>query len=290
VTSPLPPRPLEHRDVRDLDDSAWLERLKRSVREPVQDGRRYGGFPEEHIQRWFVGSSHEHALEEAFHFYRFARAHLARRPPQRRASNRYLDFGCGWGRIGRFFLRDFERGDITGVDIDPDIIAFCRGAELPGDFLTVANGEPLPFADRSFELITAYSVFTHLPPDLFRFWMGELLRVTARGGVIVFTAEPPRFLDFVAAVDPAAPESGWHAALRAELGDIVARRRELAETGVTYLATGGGGEHRQPDVYGDTVVTADFIDRAARPLGRLRAYVDEPQRFWQAVALVQRVR
>jgi len=54
---------------------------------------------------------------------------------------------------------------MVGVDIDPDMVAFCAGANLPGRFETIANGQPLAFADGSFRLITAYSVFTHLPPQ-----------------------------------------------------------------------------------------------------------------------------
>ena len=281
-------RSLDHRDVRELEQGAWLERLKRSVLEPEIDGRSYPGFPEEHIQRWFVGSSYEHALEEAFHFYGFTREALKKHARHCRA-NRYLDFGCGWGRVGRFFLHSFERGDMSGVDVDPDIIAFCRAANLPGDYLTIPNGEPLPFADGSFRLITAYSVFTHLPQELFTFWLNELLRVTSRGGLIVFTVEPSRFLRFVNAIDEQAPESGWHAALKAELGDLAARERELASRGFTYLRTGGGGAFRQPDVYGDAVVTPEFVAKVVRPKGRLRVYVDDPDRFWQAVVVVQRV-
>jgi hypothetical protein len=35
-------------------------------------------------------------------------------------------------------------------------------------------------------------------------------------------------------------------------------------------------------------VTPAFISAAAGRKGRLRAYVDEPDRFWQAVAVVQK--
>ncbi|MBW3616974.1 MAG: class I SAM-dependent methyltransferase [Proteobacteria bacterium] len=277
---------IEHSDVRELSDEAWLERLKRSISEPVQDGRTWPGFPDEALQKAFVGSAYEHALQEAWNFHRYTLAAMASLARGCRA-NRYLDFGCGWGRVGRFFLREFERGDMAGVDVDPDMVEFCTRAGVPGYHLPAENGRPLPFRDGAFKLVTAYSVFTHLPEALFRAWLAELLRITAKGGLIVFTVEPPRFLDFVAAIDPEAPETGWHGALAANLGDLGARRRELAERGATYLPT-GGGPHRPPEAYGDTVVSPEFIASAAGRLGKLRRYLDEQDRFWQAVAIVQR--
>lgn len=281
-------RPLEHGDVRALGDDAWLEKLKRSITEPVQDGLSWPGFPDESLQKAFVGSSYEHTLQEAWNFHRFTVDAAARWSKSCRSS-RYLDFGCGWGRIGRFFLREFERGDMAGVDVDPGVIDFCVGAGVPGHHLAVENGRALPFADGSFRLVTAYSVFTHLPEPLFRWWMAELLRVTAKYGLIVFTVEPPRFLDFIEAIDVEAPETGWHAALAAQRHEFPIKRQELADRGVTYLPT-GGGPYRPPESYGDTVVHPRFITATVGRAGVLRSYLDDGERFWQALAVVQKTR
>jgi SAM-dependent methyltransferase len=288
LTAPGFAPPLERSDVRDLDEQAWLDRLVRSVDEPVQDGRRYPGFPDEGTQKAFVGSAYADALGEAFRFYSYIHRTLPL-AKAKVASTRYLDFGCGWGRISRFFLRDFERGDMAGVDVDPGMIEFCQQAGAPGGYFSVPNGGGLPFADGSFRLVTAYSVFTHLPEPLFRMWMHELLRVTAPGGWVVFTVEPERFLDFVASIDRSAPDSGWHAALSDNLGELEARRQDLRRSGLTFLPT-GGGPFREADVYGDTVVTPGFIDSAVQGYGRRIEYLDDPTQFWQAVAIVRRGR
>lgn len=281
-------RPVEHEDLAGLTDEAWLAALKASVVQPVQHELSYPGFPEESVQRAFVGSAYEHALQEADQFYRFTRSARSRFSGRCRA-RRYLDFGCGWGRFGRFFLRDFHRGDMAGVDVDPEMIDFCIRAGVPGHHLTISNDRKLPFADEAFEIVTAYSVFTHLPERLFLYWLSELLRVTARNGIVVFTVEPPRFLDFIAGIDAAAPESGWHAALALNQPDLEQRRTELERQGLVYLPT-GGGPYRPPETYGDTVVTRAFLERACGRRGRLRDYVDDPAAFWQAVAVVQRTR
>ena len=277
---------VEHGDVAWLDEAAWLDRHLRSVEQPVQDGRLYPGFPDAQTQKDFVGSAYADALNEGFRFYTYVRR-LAEQRRVRLTGGRYLDFGSGWGRIGRFFLRDFERGDMANADVDPGMVAFCRDSAVPGLHLTVQQGRRMPFADGAFRLVTAYSVFTHLPDPVFRAWMDELLRVTAPGGLLVFTVEPERFLDFVAGIDPEAPESSWHAALRATLGDVAERRRELRERGLTYLPT-GGGQYREPEVYGDTVVSPDFVRGVVRPYGELVSYLDDGAHFWQAVAVVRR--
>ncbi len=282
------PALLEHDDIKDLTYDEWLCHLLKSIDEPIQDGRLYPAFPDEGTQKAFVGSANADAIQEGFKFYRYVHNHLdARR--FKVPADRYLDFGCGWGRISRIFLRDFQRGDMAGVDIDPGMVSFCHEAVVPGGHFAVSNHAPLPFADASFRLVTAYSVFTHLPEALFQSWMQELLRVTAPGGLIAFTVEPERFLDFVATIDPSEPASGWHAALHANLGDLDARRRELYANGLTFLPT-GGGPYRPSKVYGDTIVTQQFVAKSVDEYGDLIDYVDQPDEFWQAVVIVRRHR
>jgi len=283
----LGPRLLAHEDLRGLAPEVWLARLKRSVVERVQGGLTYPDFPSAEIQRQFVGSAYEDALDEAGKFYAFAQEAMADRAYRGSTGQGYLDFGCGWGRIGRFFLRDFDAKDMVGVDIDPDMVAFCAGADLPGRFETIANDQPLPFADGQFRLITAYSVFTHLPPHLFRAWLGELLRVLAPGGQLVFTVEPPRFLDMVQAIEPDA-DNAWMAALSVYKDQLPKLRADLANEGIAYLAS-GGGDYRGPDVYGEAVVTTKFVARQAAPHGgEVVRYIDDPAQFWQAAVVIRK--
>ncbi len=280
-------RRVAHEDIRGDAPNAWLERLKRSVVERDQDGLLFPDFPSAEIQRQFVGSAYEDALDEAGRFYAFAQESMGDRAYKRSEGKGYLDFGCGWGRIGRFFLRDFRSEDMVGVDIDPGMVEFCAGANLPGSFETLLNGQPLPYADGSFRLATAYSVFTHLPPHLFRAWLAELLRVLAPGGLLVFTVEPPRFLDMLESTDASSPNA-WLAALSTHKPRLPQLREDLTKEGIAYLAS-GGGDYREPDVYGETVVTAKFVAREAAPHGgEVVRYVDDPARFWQAAVVIRK--
>jgi len=132
-------RRLAHEDIKGLDVGAWIGRLKRSVAERVQEGRVFPDFPSAEIQRQFVGSAYEDALDEAGKFYAFARESMEDRAYKRSSGEGYLDFGCGWGRIGRFFLRDFSTDNMVGVDIDPDMVAFCADANSSNAWLAALS-------------------------------------------------------------------------------------------------------------------------------------------------------
>lgn len=274
---------MQHADVARLDAEAWRDRILASLDARGQDGLTYPAFPDGAVQQQFVGSEGRDALNEAYRFYDFVQLHGLSDP---RAPGGYLDFGCGWGRISRFFLRDFPAEHMAGVDIDPDMVAFCREAGVPGAHHQIRNGEPLPFADGTMALATAYSVFTHLPPPLFEAWMGELLRVLAPGGKLIITVEPPRFLDFIESADPQSGHA-WHRSFAPWKPELPRLRRELEKAGVAYLPTGGGA-YREAEVYGETVVDAGYLQRLLAGRGRLELLYDDPSAFWQAVAVITR--
>lgn len=282
-------RSVQRSDIARLTPSDWLAKLVASVSGAKVDGLRYPAFPDEGVQRQFVGSSNVDALGEGFSFYQFVLSHLKGLRYRFSRGRGYLDFGAGWGRIGRFFLRDFDRSDMAGVDIDAAMVEFCQHGDLPGVYSKIENGGALPFKTGSFRLITAYSVFTHLPPALFEAWMIELLRVLAPGGVMVFTVEPLRFLDFIESINAETTESEWHRSLAGYKSELARMRSEVASQGIAYMAT-GGGNIRTPEVYGEAVVSRAYLENLVKPYGRLVDYIDDGSRFWQAVAVVQRTR
>jgi SAM-dependent methyltransferase len=64
-----------------------------------------------------------------------------------------LDVGCGTGYFSRRFAR--EAGlQVTGIDIDPDMIAFAR-EQAPEIEFALTDMQHLPFADASFDHIVA---------------------------------------------------------------------------------------------------------------------------------------
>jgi SAM-dependent methyltransferase len=97
-----------------------------------------------------------------------------------------LDWGCGCGRILRHWA-DLRGTRIVGCDVNPKMVDWCS-ANL--DFAEVAltgMTPPLPFADSTFDLVYAFSVFTHLPEGLQHEWMRESLRVLKPGGFLLMS-------------------------------------------------------------------------------------------------------
>jgi SAM-dependent methyltransferase len=105
-----------------------------------------------------------------------------------------MDFGCGCGRIVRWFA-DLSQTQVDGCDYNHDLIEWCN-ENLP--FMNAretALAPPLPYPDQSFDLIYAFSVFTHLSVELADLWMEELHRVTKPDGLLWFTIHGDSYRD-----------------------------------------------------------------------------------------------
>jgi len=104
-----------------------------------------------------------------------------------------LDFGCGCGRVTRH-LRSFGLANLVGCDIDARAIEWCS-RNLPfAQFQLTKVTPPLPQPNAAFDLVYAFSVFTHLPERLQRLWIDELRRVVRPAGFAVLSTHGERFL------------------------------------------------------------------------------------------------
>ena len=96
-----------------------------------------------------------------------------------------LDVGCGAGVEVVRFAR--ARARVTGVDLAHSAVDLAR-ANLTQQHLTaslaVADGEALPFADGSFDLIFAHGVVQYTEDD--RRMVGECHRALRPGGLAIF--------------------------------------------------------------------------------------------------------
>jgi len=107
------------------------------------------------------------------------------------SSRSILDFGCGCGGT-LLWLRDLApTASISGTDIDSSAIEWCRGNLPFANFNTNGALPPLLYADASFDLVYAISVFTHLDEDYQFRWLSELKRIVKPGGTCLITLHGP---------------------------------------------------------------------------------------------------
>jgi SAM-dependent methyltransferase len=95
------------------------------------------------------------------------------------------DFGCGCGRLERALHERAPEATLTATDIDEEAIAWVAEHLRYVDARVNPWLPPLPFDDGAFDLVIAFSVFTHLPRDYQDAWLAELRRVTRPGAVLI---------------------------------------------------------------------------------------------------------
>ena len=135
---------------------------------------------------------------------------------QLRKDMRALDYGCGIGRTSIPMADFLADGELIGVDIVPGMVEFCQNEIHPiypnTTFILSSSDNPLytkyksksPIipqdinewsvrAQSSFDLIYAFSVFTHLDPEMAQSTFDLFVRVLKPSGFVFVTA----FLDLV---------------------------------------------------------------------------------------------
>lgn len=179
-----------------LSVNDWEKVMLKSLNESIIDGVYFPSFPPKELQILINGLFGEHAIIEAFTLYKFLHSQeIVGQSSPYYMKGFFLDFGSGWGRIIRPFMRDFPLKNLFGYEPDT---RFCIIARSHNPCVTFINGSYLPdgtLPRRNFDLIVSFSVFSHLSFFCAESWIRELCEITTINGRIVFTTWGLRFLE-----------------------------------------------------------------------------------------------
>jgi 2-polyprenyl-3-methyl-5-hydroxy-6-metoxy-1,4-benzoquinol methylase len=244
-----------------MSDSEWLEVLLKSLDHGIIDGIEMPGFPPEELQRQFVGMSGLQALNEAFNFYSEIKRYAGKLGRKLGRDSRVLDFGCGWGRIIRFFLKDVTADNLYGIDVDSEMIDLCIKTVGHGHYSAIKPLPPLEFSEGSFDIVYAYSVFSHLAEPVHIQWIEEFSRILKPGGILVATTQARSFIELCRTLrNQSNSSNNWHHALAHSFVDSEAALADYDSGKFLYSPTGGGGP-RDASFYGEAVIPQKYVEQ-----------------------------
>jgi SAM-dependent methyltransferase len=214
--------------------------------------------PPDEVQLRFTGRTGSQNLQQAFDFYEFILANL---PEHGRDQQRVLDFGGGWGRILRFFLREFPAERLFLVDCLTAAIECARSLNAPYNIVHSQLDPPLPFPEASFGVCYAFSVFSHLSERGSESWLRHLGDLLIRGGKLIFTTRGKIQINNLEEMIRTNPT---HQLTLLPQPETI---RQEYEKGVFQFYPVGGGGELSKEVFGETWIPKCWLEERYRSLG-----------------------
>jgi 2-polyprenyl-3-methyl-5-hydroxy-6-metoxy-1,4-benzoquinol methylase len=152
--------------------------------------------PSERDQLGWTGNSGMSLLVQTCAFIRVLEAGYFRYSGRSLEGASVLDYGCGWGRMIRAMYKFTAPENIYGCDPWDRSIELCRKHRLKGQF-SLCDFIPRrsPFPGLRFDLIYAFSVFTHLSERTALAVLGACHACLSSEGPLVITVRPGGYWD-----------------------------------------------------------------------------------------------
>lgn len=140
------------------------------------------------VQVATTGRSGRPIMRDALVFKEFLKQILSHYSRPLSKETKILDFGCGWGRILRTFIHEVDAKKLLGVDAQSQMVEIAsRTTGNDVSFFAISETPPIALSDAQFDLIYAYSVFSHLSEKTAANWVKEFARLCRPGGIIALT-------------------------------------------------------------------------------------------------------
>jgi SAM-dependent methyltransferase len=219
------------------------------------------------VQTSWTGTSGLVSVKQAGSFVRTLACQYVRFTGRGMDGSSILDFGCGYGRIARLMYYFTDPANLIGVDPWDESIRICRECGLGENFrLSDRLPTALPVDGRKFDLIYAFSVFTHLSRRATLQALEACRKSIQSDGLLAITIRPVEYWSL---------DSTVHG-----LKDTRKLNAEHVTNGFAFspMSFAVDGE----DTYGNTSMTTGWIDRNVpgwRVVGVDRSLDDEYQLY-----------
>jgi SAM-dependent methyltransferase len=260
------------------DLNEWLEaNLKPAQRTRYLD-RPIPDLPSPEVQKRFTGRDGRPNLSQAFEYWKLMWHDIDTDP-----RTKVLDFGCGWGRIGRFWLLDLEPHQVFFADCLSDAIKTFSSLNNPCIFEHCGTRPPLKQRG-PFDVISAYSVFSHLNEEHFNLWLSEFHEILKPHGKLYVTSRGEEFIDVVERWQQAGRKGAFNAHM---LPTAVELRSRYNKGLFQFYTKSGGGSELAASFYGQAFVPETYVRAAALRIGYSSAErIPSPPGVDQAVFLL----
>ena len=120
-----------------------------------------------------------------------------------------MDFGCGWGRVGRLFMNSIAPSNIIGVEPHSERVGDGPGPQPHGLFHAESAPATAALArlQRRLDLVS-FSVFSHLDEMFSNAWIYEFARIIKPGGIAFLTTHAGLSLTTVKKLVRRSPRAG----------------------------------------------------------------------------------
>jgi SAM-dependent methyltransferase len=218
------------------------------------------GIPSPYHRRNWTGDAGERTFRQAMAFRGIVARAAGRYIQRPLAELELLDFGCGWGRILRFFMRDIPHCQLRGCDCWAEIVAVAGRDNRWCEFRTISPLPETAYASNSFDVIYLYSVFSHLSEKAHLAWVAEFRRLLRPEGLLVVTTRSANFLRLLAEKREQGKSRGLRQSMLATdaFPDADKALADYSAGRFCYAPTGGGGP-LEADFYGEAVVPESWI-------------------------------
>lgn len=244
-----------------ISDDQWFE----AQFDPAETKRKFGislpTMADDTMQRAHTALSGTDNMRQAFNFYRFS---LDSTGLQKNRNPIILDFGGGWGRIARLYLRETKPKNIFVAETRAEIISYLQ-SNSPFWLIHNSPAPPMAAMPKAVDLVIAYSVFSHLSEEYFLNWISFFLNSIKPGGHIVFTTRGDYFIQHLKRLHSSAitvaPGLAEHVRRLKEMMPPPDQIEHKYQSGEFQFYPLGGVAELTPDFFGEALIPRAYIEK-----------------------------